>query len=94
MKVGSGSSAAPRHTGAAPLFLLFRSPPLGTGGGAGGRGRRLRLLFLFRGAREKEGTRGTAKWDIRNILESTARPRIGRQVSWSPFSLFLSSLLP
>lgn len=48
------------------------------------------FLFFFRSAREEgERTRETAKWDIRNILDSTARPRIGRQVSW----FFFFSLL-
>lgn len=51
------------------------------------------VSVLYRSTEKKEETRETAKWDIRNILDFTARPRIGRQVScfflFSPF--FFSS---
>lgn len=80
MKVGSGSeSATPRHAGAASRtpFPSCRSTsssssfsfPSTTSPMS------LHLLFLFRGANKR---REMAKWDIRNILDSTARPRIGR----------------
>lgn len=78
MKVGSGSSAILRHAGTAPRappFLLLHPQAVS-----------LCLLFLFRSTRRRREQ--TAKQDIRNILDSTARPRIGRQVSCFSFFRF------